>query len=536
MAAASRLILLARAFNNPGSAPPITGNIVKLPGQVFTRDPTSVTGAKFVAGGGVAPYTITPTGLVGTNIAMAADGTLSYSGAVTIGHKPFSVLVTDSAANSQTFQVSIDVKSRLTLTQLPVTLTETGHAYASSFLISGATGAVTCSASGPFHNMTLNTATLRISGTVTGTGTATFTTTITDAGTGDTLPASVTIQINSAWTPTTFPNQIVYVGVPYNQNFAIPASFLPMALIGVPALPTGLTAITNLGTLDAFGNVAIPASITVSGVCPPATFTRQALLQTVNLTCTDSQGIGHTQAIPFLITNPGAIQPKQGGSGVGFSGPINANYVGPAVTNDGVTMTVDTTQAPGYVFPITSTWSAGNAYTATPSPAMAALVSGQTIVTTFSATNTGSSTLNISGLGAKNILFGGAALAASVLKVNTPYALYYDGTQYNVVGTIGGSSGALTPSTLTTSTTVASNGEFFVNANALTTTGPASPAQGDQLSFEFATTLTSWTFNPNSLKIETTTGNMTWDVTKADGGLAPLVLVYSNATDGWKVK
>lgn len=50
------------------------------------------------------------------------------------------------------------------------------------------------------------------------------------------------------------------------------------------------------------------------------------------------------------------------------------------------------------------------------------------------ATNTGATTLNISGAGAKNVFSGGAACVGGELIINVPVLVIYDGTQYNIIG------------------------------------------------------------------------------------------------------
>lgn len=80
------------------------------------------------------------------------------------------------------------------------------------------------------------------------------------------------------------------------------------------------------------------------------------------------------------------------------------------------------------------------AYTLTPSVAIDSYVTGTEFNIKMNATNTGASTINISGLGAKSLTKGGAtALASGDLLINALYKITYDGTQFQVSG-IGGSS------------------------------------------------------------------------------------------------
>lgn len=70
---------------------------------------------------------------------------------------------------------------------------------------------------------------------------------------------------------------------------------------------------------------------------------------------------------------------------------------------------------------------------------MTAYAAGQRFTFIPAATNTGATTLNItpsgsSALGAKNIYFNGAALAGGEIVLNVPVEVFYDGTQFNIVG------------------------------------------------------------------------------------------------------
>lgn len=74
-------------------------------------------------------------------------------------------------------------------------------------------------------------------------------------------------------------------------------------------------------------------------------------------------------------------------------------------------------------------------YTLTPSPAITAYATGQEFVIKMNATNTGASTINISGLGAKSLTKGGAtALSSGDLLIDAVYKIVYDGTQFQVSG------------------------------------------------------------------------------------------------------
>src|SRR6266702_6777139 len=68
-----------------------------------------------------------------------------------------------------------------------------------------------------------------------------------------------------------------------------------------------------------------------------------------------------------------------------------------------------------------------NAQTLTYAVAPAALVSGDAFVFFPGFTNTGNLTLNINGLGAKNVVCGSALLSGGEVVLNKPAQVYYDG-------------------------------------------------------------------------------------------------------------
>lgn len=82
---------------------------------------------------------------------------------------------------------------------------------------------------------------------------------------------------------------------------------------------------------------------------------------------------------------------------------------------------------------ITSSGSA-NAYILTPSVALGAYYAGHTIEFQANFACTGASTVNISGLGAKNIYKNGGttALASDDIGINSINRIVYDGTQYQM--------------------------------------------------------------------------------------------------------
>lgn len=85
-----------------------------------------------------------------------------------------------------------------------------------------------------------------------------------------------------------------------------------------------------------------------------------------------------------------------------------------------------------------------NTYTLTLSPIPTAYVAGNMYNVKFTNTNTGASTINVNGLGAKSIFYNGVALIAGEIVASTAYSLLYDGTQFHLIGSVGSIGGEWT--------------------------------------------------------------------------------------------
>lgn len=82
-----------------------------------------------------------------------------------------------------------------------------------------------------------------------------------------------------------------------------------------------------------------------------------------------------------------------------------------------------------------ATTNSANAYSVTLVPAPTALVAGLRATIRINAANTGAATLNVNGLGARNILkSNGTALTSGFLKVNSVYSVVYNGTAFILQG------------------------------------------------------------------------------------------------------
>lgn len=98
-----------------------------------------------------------------------------------------------------------------------------------------------------------------------------------------------------------------------------------------------------------------------------------------------------------------------------------------------------------------------NTITATGPVPMSAYATGQLFRFIPANTNTGATTINItpsggSALGAKNIFNNGSALTGGEIKAGVPCLIYYDGTQFNIIGPYLGKDAAR-PAFLVTKTT-----------------------------------------------------------------------------------
>lgn len=114
---------------------------------------------------------------------------------------------------------------------------------------------------------------------------------------------------------------------------------------------------------------------------------------------------------------------------------------------------------------ISATASGTDTYTATIAPAPSAYATNQTFLIRFTNANTGASTINLNGLGAKSLVKNGAtALASGDIPAGAILLISYDGTNFQVVGGINASSGgAFVPYDKATQTTDITGGPYDVD-------------------------------------------------------------------------
>lgn len=120
-----------------------------------------------------------------------------------------------------------------------------------------------------------------------------------------------------------------------------------------------------------------------------------------------------------------------------FAGNITANNLSGTNTGD---ETPATLIAKGATIVYAGTAAGTNTYTVTASPVPASYVNGMFCRVTFTNANTGASTINFNGLGAKAIQFKGSALTGGEIPTSATIELFYDGTQFQIIGAGGGSS------------------------------------------------------------------------------------------------
>ena len=120
--------------------------------------------------------------------------------------------------------------------------------------------------------------------------------------------------------------------------------------------------------------------------------------------------------------------------------------------------TISQLQDCGQIF--NSTGGTANAITLTPAPAITEYVSGVRFIIQATADNTGPATLDISGVGAKDIFFNYAALIGGEIRDQQIYVVVYDGTQFQLVVTGGYLGGCKV--VLTSNSTIAHNSATIV--------------------------------------------------------------------------
>lgn len=166
-------------------------------------------------------------------------------------------------------------------------------------------------------------------------------------------------------------------------------------------------------------------------------------------------------------------------------------------------------------------------YALTLSPAITAYAAGQRFTVIFTNANTGAATINVSALGAKDITKNGTtALVAGDIPAGSMMILLYDGTRFQISKAT--YLGLALQADKTEAFTAAAGSFYTCNFSAAgTITLPASATRGDVIGFALGGGFV-YTFNPNSLKINGSTSNLSSDATRQT-----VLLTYTGTTDGW---
>jgi hypothetical protein len=250
-----------------------------------------------------------------------------------------------------------------------------------------------------------------------------------------------------------------------NQNVVFQASTYTPSTTSVSAYPQVATS-TLLGVVKPDGTSITIADGVISSVGGGGSTTLPSgPANEVLATPNGASGQASLRALvsadlPLATTStPGAVQPdgtsitiSNGVISAAASGPTPATPAG--VQNESYSYATDTGSANTYVVALT--------------PAVTALVPGLTVTFKAATANTGASTLNVNGLGAKALTTKGAtALTSGSIAAGQIVSATYDGTEFQAttLGSAGSASGTVTSVALT-----APSG-FTVSGSPVTTSG-----------------------------------------------------------------
>lgn len=136
-----------------------------------------------------------------------------------------------------------------------------------------------------------------------------------------------------------------------------------------------------------------------------------------------------------------------------------------------------------------------NAYTISATTAISGYATGQIVGFEASFTNTGNSTINVNGLGAKNLFLGGTGLFPGAISTNAYIGAVYDGTEFEIVE---GSNLLKNTNTGSTVPLRDNAGNIQVATTPVNTTDAASKAYVDSVGNKIAITTTNVTYSSST--------------------------------------
>ncbi len=125
-----------------------------------------------------------------------------------------------------------------------------------------------------------------------------------------------------------------------------------------------------------------------------------------------------------------------------------------------------------------------DAYAITLAPVPTAYFTGMIVEFKAATANTGAATLNVNGLGAKNLFLGGIALITGIISANSFVVCQYDGTQFNILSVSDGTAAAATAGKIAQRN---STGDVTVNSTPTAGTDAASKTYVDASAPAFKT-------------------------------------------------
>ncbi|MEK0312486.1 hypothetical protein [Cohnella sp. 56] len=277
---------------------------------------------------------------------------------------------------------------------------------------------------------------------------------ITGGATWRTVPVKSLAALNTEKAPLASPT---FSGIPSAPTAAVDTNNTQIATTAfvkaqgyLPGTPDGLTlpdgqgikTLNNVAGTDGFGLIQAGGTLQIGDT------TNTAIVR-LRSTSSPQYTDGVTTYALFTAKNFTAASQAEAESGAAVN-----KYMTPVLTAQAIAAQtnakVDYIRQPGYG----TTAGSANTYTLALSPGLAAYAEGVSVAIKIHAANTGASTLNVNGLGAKSILTSkGAALTSGKFVTNGVYTLRYNGSAFILQGE-GGEYGTAAASQVLTGYTI----------------------------------------------------------------------------------